>query len=293
MELPFVQELIFGLVTGSYIAVGAIGFTMIYGLVNMINFAHGEFMTVGAYIGFVGAEMLGLPVLGALLPVMLVSAVVGWGIAWLVFEPLSDTGPIPLLLTSIGLGLVLRNGIRLVATPEKRFVDLNAPTFRFDEWGFFVTGQHVLLIGTTAVAVAAVHLFLTRTQTGKAMRAMSDNEALARVTGIETKTVRALVWLIASGFAGLAGYMLAVGQGATPGTGFSQLLLVITAAILGGAGSVYGAVVGAFVLGITISFSIAFLPTWATELGTTMAFVVLIVVLLVRPGGVTGEEVRA
>ncbi|WP_435360480.1 branched-chain amino acid ABC transporter permease [Haloarchaeobius sp. DFWS5] len=293
MALPFVQELIFGVVTGSYIAIGAIGFTMVYGLVNMINFAHGEYMTVGAYLGFVAAESLGLPVTLALVPVMLVSGFAGWALAWLVFEPLSDTGPIPLLLTSIGLGLVLRNGIRLVASPEKRYVDLNATTFRFDDLGFFVTGQHLLLFAVTAVAVVGVHLFLTRTTMGKAMRAMSDNEALAKVTGIRTRRMRAIVWILASAFAGLAGYMLAIGQGATPHTGFSQLLLVITAAILGGAGSVYGAVVGAYVLGITVSLAIALLPSWASELGTTMAFVVLVLVLLVRPGGITGEEVSA
>ncbi|WP_435335675.1 branched-chain amino acid ABC transporter permease [Haloarchaeobius sp. TZWWS8] len=293
MALPFVQELIFGVVTGSYIAIGAIGFTMVYGLVNMINFAHGEYMTVGAYLGFVAAESLGLPVTLALVPVMLVSGLAGWLLAWLVFEPLSDTGPIPLLLTSIGLGLIMRNGIRLVASPEKRYVDLNAPTYRFEDLGFFITGQHLLLIGVTAVAVVGVHLFLTRTKMGKAMRAMSDNEALAKVTGIQTRRMRAIVWILASAFAGLAGYMLAIGQGATPHTGFSQLLLVITAAILGGAGSVYGAVVGAYVLGITVSLAIALLPSWASELGTTMAFVMLVLVLLVRPGGITGEEVSA
>jgi neutral amino acid transport system permease protein len=266
---------------------------MVYGLVNMINFAHGEYMTIGAYFGFLAAEVIGLPAPIALLPVMLVSAGVGWLLAWVVFEPLNDTGPIPLLLTSIGLGLILRNGIRLIADPQKRYVDMATETFRFDGLGFFITSQHLFLMGVTIAAIVSVHLFLTRSTMGKAMRATSDNESLAKVTGIQTKRVRAIVWVIASGFAGLAGYLLAVGQGATPHTGFSQLLLVITAAILGGAGSVYGAVAGAYVLGITISLAIAFLPSWASELGTTMAFVVLIVVLLIRPGGITGEEVSA
>jgi neutral amino acid transport system permease protein len=294
MAIPLLQELVFGLVLGSFIALGAIGFTLVYGLVNMINFAHGEFVTVGAYVGLVAAQFLGLPFTVAILAALVITAVFGWGVAQVAFEPLNDAGAVPLLLTSIGLGLVLRNGIRLTAGASPRYIDTTRPTpYRFEELGFFITDQQVFIVCLTLVAVVALHLFLDRTKLGVAMRATADNEDLALVTGIETRRVRHVVWLLASGFAGVAGVLLAVNRSVNPSLGFGQLLLVLTAAILGGAGSPYGAVVGSYILGIGISLAIGLLPTGVSEFGTTMAFVVLIVVLLVRPGGIVDQEVGA
>ncbi|MFP4591537.1 MAG: branched-chain amino acid ABC transporter permease [Halobacteriales archaeon] len=292
MAIPLAQELIFGLVIGSYIALGAIGFTLIYGLANMINFAHGEFITIGAYVGFLTVQFAALPVPVALAVTFGVTAVVVLAIGRVSFEPLNDAGPIPLLLTSIGLGLVLRNLIRLVAGPSRRFLDVDSTTFRFDDLGFFVTGHHLMIIGGTLLIVLVLHLFLKRTMLGVAMRATADNEDLALVSGIDAKRIRTVVWLVAGGLAGVAGVMLAISQSASPNVGFGQLLLLITAAILGGAGSPYGAVVGSYLLGVGISVSIVFLPSEFSELNATMAFVVLIVVLLVRPGGLVNAEVR-
>ncbi|MFP4628756.1 MAG: branched-chain amino acid ABC transporter permease [Halobacteriales archaeon] len=292
MAIPLAQELIFGLVIGSYIALGAIGFTLIYGLANMINFAHGEFITIGAYVGFLTVQFAALPVPVALAVTFGVTAVVVLAIGRVSFEPLNDAGPIPLLLTSIGLGLVLRNLIRLVAGPSRRFLDVDSTTFRFDDLGFFVTGHHLMIIGGTLLIVLVLHLFLKRTMLGVAMRATADNEDLALVSGIDAKRIRTVVWLVAGGLAGVAGVMLAISQSASPNVGFGQLLLLITAAILGGAGSPYGAVVGSYLLGVGITVSIVFLPSEFSELNATMAFVVLIVVLLVRPGGLVNAEVR-
>lgn len=292
MSLPFAQELVFGVVLGSYIALAAIGFTLVYGLVNMINFAHGEFVTIGAYVGLVAAQFVGLPVPVAVLVALAVTAVIGWGIAEVTFEPLNDAGPIPLLLTSIGVGLVLRNGIRIAAGASPRYFEATNPAvYRFDDLGFFVTSQHLFVVAVTLLAVIALHVFLNRTRLGVAMRATADNESLALVTGINTGRVRTAVWLLASGLAGVSGVLLAVNRAASPGVGFSQLLLVLTAAILGGAGSPFGAIAGSYVLGIGISVAISILPTSVSDFGTTMAFVVLIVVLLVRPGGIAGREV--
>lgn len=292
MELPLVQEIIFGLVIGSYIALGAIGFTLVYGLVNMINFAHGEFITIGAFVGYLAVEVGGLPVPAAVVVTLAVTAIVGWGIARITFEPMNDAGAIPLLLMSIGLGFVLRNGVRLIAGPDRRTVSDSVVTYRFDDLGFFVTSRQLFIVGVTLLAVLVLHLFLSRSMLGIAMRATSDNEDLALVSGIDTRRIRNAVWLTASGLAGVAGIMLAISQSASPNVGFGQLLLVITAAILGGAGSPYGAVVGSYLLGIGITVSVAFLPSGLTELNTTMAFVVLIVVLLLRPGGIVDAEVR-
>jgi neutral amino acid transport system permease protein len=292
MEIPLAQEVIFGLVTGSYIALGAIGFTLVYGLVNMINFAHGEFITIGAYFGFVAVQIGGVPLPVALVVAFAATAVAGWVLARVTFEPMNDAGAVPLLLVSIGLGLFLRNGIRLVAGAGTRDVSSPVSTFRFDDLGFFVTTRQLMIIGVTLALVVVLHLFLKRTMIGIAMRATADNEDLALVSGIDTIRIRDVVWLVASGLAGVSGILLAWSQGASATLGFGQLLLMITAAILGGAGSPYGAVAGSYILGVGISVSIVFLPQGLSEFSTTMAFVVLIVVLLIRPGGLVNQEVR-
>jgi neutral amino acid transport system permease protein len=292
MAIPLAQEVIFGLVIGSYVALGAIGFTLVYGLVNMINFAHGEFITLGAFAGYVAVVFLGLPLPAAVLVALVATAVLGWVIARATFEPMNDAGPVPLLLMSIGLGLVLRNGIRFIAGAERRDVPTDVATYRFDDLGFFVTSQQLFIIGVTLLVVLALHVFLSRTMLGIAMRATADNEDLALVSGIDTRRVRNAVWLAAAGLAGVAGVMLAAAQSANPNVGFGQLLLIITAAILGGAGSPYGAVAGSYLLGIGITVSVVFLPTDISALSSTMAFVVLIVVLLIRPGGLVNAEVR-
>jgi len=301
MEIPLAQEVIFGLVIGSYIALGAIGFTLVYGLVNMINFAHGEFITIGAFVGYAAVVFGGLPLPAALVVALVGTAIIGWAIARVTFEPMNDAGAVPLLLMSIGLGLVLRNGIRAVAGADRRGVPTDVTTYRFDDLGFFVTSQQLFIIGVTLLAVLVLHLFLSRTMLGIAMRATADNEDLALVSGIDTRRVRNAVWLAASGLAGVAGMMLGTAQAASPTVGFGQLLLIITAAILGGAGSPYGAVAGSYLLGITVAVSVPLLQrveeTIAlnlelTALNSTMGFVILIVVLLFRPGGLVNAEVR-
>jgi len=292
--MTLTQDLVFGVVTGSYIAIAAIGFTLVYGLVNMINFAHGEFMSIGAIVGVIVASEAGLSVSVVVTPVVLASALVGWAIAMAVFDPIDHTGPIPLLLTSIGLGLVLRNGLRVLVGAEPRYIEFTQPTvYRFERVGAFVNDQQLFVVGVALLCFLAMHLLLTRTTLGTALRAMADSEDLARITGVRVGRMRSVVWLLSAGLAGLAGFLLAVQRAASPTLGFDSLLLVLTAAILGGAGSVYGAIVGAYVLGIVIAVSVSFLPSWATELGTTLAFVVLILVLLLRPSGIADVEVRA
>ncbi|WP_132060026.1 branched-chain amino acid ABC transporter permease [Halorussus amylolyticus] len=298
------QNIVFGLVTGSYIAIAAIGFTLIYGIVNMINFAYGEYVTVGALVGVLAAGALPLP-----LPVAALVAMVGGGIASLVlarafFTPINHTGPVPMLLTSIGLGLALRNAIRLTAGQGSRYFDTETTTFRFDGLpdlsvgsvdllgGVFVTSEHLIVIGSAVAVFVILHALLTRTDVGIAMRAMGDDEDLARVRGIDTQMIRDSVWVLAGVLAGLAGVLIGIQTSVSSTTGFSHILQILSAAILGGAGSPYGAIAGSYVIGLVVALSVAFLPTGMTGLSTAMAFLILIVVLLVKPSGIAGQEVR-
>ncbi|WP_232701388.1 branched-chain amino acid ABC transporter permease [Halobacterium wangiae] len=296
------QNIIFGLVTGSYIAIAAIGFTLIYGIVNMINFAYGEYLTIGAFIGFLAAGVLPLPVAAAV--AMIGGGIVSLALARLFFTPINDTGPVPMLLTSIGLGLVLRNVIRLWAGRGARYIDTQTTTFRteglpdlpvgsYDLLGdFFVTSEHLVVIGVTVGVFLILHGLLTRTDVGIAMRAMGDNESLARVRGIDTQFIRNSVWILAGVLAGLSGVLVGVQTNVSVTTGYAHILQILAAAILGGAGSPYGAVAGAYVIGLVIALSTAFLPSSMTGISSAMAFVILVAVLLVKPSGIAGTEVR-
>lgn len=298
------QNIVFGVVTGSYIAIAAIGFTLIYGIVNMINFAYGEYITIGAFIGILAASALPVP-----LPVAVLLAMIGGGIVSLAlargfFTPINETGPIPMLLTSIGLGLALRNVIRLLAGRNARYFDTETTTFRFEGLpslsvgpvdllgNVFITSEHLIVIGCAVAVFVVLHTLLTRTDVGIAMRAMGDDESLARVRGIDTQRIRDSVWVLAGVLAGLAGVLIAIQTNANASTGYSHILQILAAAILGGAGSPYGAIAGSYVIGIVLALSTAFLPSGMTELSSAVGFAILVAVLLVKPSGIAGQEVR-
>ena len=289
-----IQSVIFGLQLGSYIAIAAVGFTLIYGVVNFINFAYGEYMTIGAFMTFITVNQWGLPAIVGLFIALVVTAGLGWIVSRLVFVPMQGTGAIPMLMASIGLGMFLRNFYQLIAGGEVRFVDIGASQFEFDVLGgFFISTQHILIIASAFVIFALIHVLLTRTQAGIAMRATSQNELLARASGIRTKQVRRNVWIVASALAGVSGFLIGTTTFVSPLTGFNQILLVLAAAILGGAGSAYGAFIGAYIIAFVITFTTAYLPTEISGLGETLAFLVLIIVLLVRPSGLADVEVEA
>ncbi len=290
--MTLVQSVIFALEIGSYISIAAVGFTLIYGVVNMINFAYGEYITIGAFVGFITINMYDLNIYVGLVIALAATMVGGWIVSRLTFVPMQGTGAVPLLLASIGLGMFLRNFYTLLAGGEARFVDVTSQTFRFDNLGFFVTSKQIFMIATAFIVFLAIHVLLTRTKAGIAMRATSTNELLARASGIRTFRVRRNVWLLASALAGISGFLLSLSTSVTPLTGFDQILLVLAAAILGGAGSAYGAFLGAYIIGFVMTFTPAYLPTSIAALGEAFAFLVLIIVLLVRPSGIANVGVE-
>lgn len=286
------NTIITGIELGSYIAIAAIGFTLVYGLINMLNFAHAEFMTFGAYMGFIGSDMLGLPVPATIVFILIFSGILAWIVAQIFFEPMLNTSPIALLITSIGVGFVLRFGMQLFTGTRPRFLP-SLPKYSVEPLpSVGITNQAVLVIGTSLLLFGILHIVLTRTRIGIALRAMGAEQDLAKITGIDVAKMRNYVWVISGALGGLGGFMYAQSIYVTPHLGPNNIILVITAAILGGAGSVYGAIVGAYVLGLTLTISTAYiLPGWASNLQTTLAFIVLIIILVVRPGGITGEDV--
>jgi branched-chain amino acid transport system permease protein len=299
-----------GLIIGSVISLGAIGVTMTYAILRFANFAHGELLTWGAYLaltflGFflalsgagtmqpIGPFSFGWQLIAALVAAAILTALMALLIDWLLFERLRQHGTaIVLVIASFGAALALRNLLQFVygTIPEyyNRELQIAIRLVPRDVMGGVrITADQIFVLGLAAFAVVLLHLFLTRTTLGKAMRATAHNPALARVTGIDVRAVIRATWIIGAVLAAIAGVFSGLTVQIRPGLGFDLLLPLFAAAILGGIGSVYGAVVGGLIVGLAESLSV---PLFGAEYRAAMAFLVLIAILLVRPTGLFGER---
>jgi len=316
-----------GLMRGLVIGLAGIGLSMTYSILGFANFAHGDYTTSGAFAGWattyllaglgradvgslllVGAggsvfgAQLGIDVVSTPLAVVagiLVAAVAAVALALavdrVVFRPLRAESGIALLIASIGVAFALRNLIQFVFGPARRGTtdaggvpEVAVPLVD----GTVNVGAHDLtLLLVAGGLMLGVHLLLQRTKLGKAMRAMSDDRDLARVTGIPTERVVTATWVIGAALTGVAGYVLVLWKGTiTFNDGWLLLLLIFAAVILGGIGSVYGAIVGGIVIGLTASLAAVWIPE---SFARAAAFVVMILVLLVRPTGIFGGRSTA
>jgi branched-subunit amino acid ABC-type transport system permease component len=281
-----VQTLLYGLINGSVIAVGAVGLTLSYGVTRFINFAYGELLTLGAYLALLLVGMgMGLPV--AAIVAILVVGVGGVLVARVFYDPLSSRGPLPLLITSIGVAFIIRNLVRAVAGTEAR--QLPVPLMRpWDVAGLRLNPVDVGVMVAAVVTMLSIHLLLQRTMLGKKMRATSGNEQLARVAGIDTDAVVRRTWFISSVAGAVAGVLLAIQfPPFRPVMGWDFLIVVFSATLLGGIGKPYGAMVGALVVGVAMSVGTRYV---ATEYTMAYAFAILVLVLLFKPEGIAGGE---
>jgi len=283
-----------GLVTGSIIAIAAIGLSLVYGILKIVNFAHGEYLVFGAYMALVVNVTWGQSlVLGALFA-MVMTALLGIALEFGLWRPIRKRGAgiVSLFIVSIGLALVLRNSILLWQGGAPRRYDVDV--FQVYELGpIRLSLSQIVVIIVASVAIVAVGLLLARTTLGKAMRALSDSRDLASVSGIDTDRITAYTWILGSALAGLGGVLQGLVQNAfEPNMGFRLLLLIFAAVILGGVGSAYGALVGGLVLGLMMEVSTwSALPADGVDAvyKPVVAFVVLILVLIFRPQGIFGR----
>ncbi len=306
------QVLADGLILGSTIALGAIGLTMTYSLLRFANFAHGEYITWGAYLtlsflGFFlaaggGATMaplgpfsFGWPLLAALAAGAAATAALAAALDTALFERLRRHGnAIVLTIASFGAALALRNLLQFVygTLPAyyTRELQIAIPLVPRDiAGGLRVTPDQIFVLGLTLALVVAMHLFLQRTTAGRAMRAVAHNPALARVTGIDVAAVVRWTWVLGGVLAAVAGTFAGLVGQLRPQLGFDLLLPLFAAAILGGIGSVPGAVIGGLVVGLAESAAV---PLVGAEYRAAAAFAVLIAILLARPQGLFGERGR-
>jgi len=286
----YAQRTLNGLVSGSYFALGAIGLTLVYGILKLVNFAHGDMLTFGAYIAFMFNVTIGVPLALALLIAVVVTAALGVVLELIMWRPMRrrKAGMLQLLLMTLGLAFVLRNMIQLFAGTQPKALDVNV-TDSISFLGLTIGRTELLVVVIGVVVVVGVALMLRLTSLGRQMRALADNFDLAETTGIDTNRVVILTWVLSAGLAGLAGvlYVAAVGR-LSPNTGFFLLLPLFAAVVLGGIGNAYGALAGGLVIGLTQEW--ATIPLQDDQWKVAVSFIVLILVLLIRPEGIFGKE---
>jgi neutral amino acid transport system permease protein len=283
-----------GLVTGSIIALAAIGLSLVYGILKIVNFAHGDYLTFGAFMAFVVNVTWGGSMVFAVLFAMAATAFLGIALELTLWRPIrrKGAGLVSLFIVSIGLALVLRNSLLLNWGGGPRRYDVDV--FQVYELGpIRLSLSQILVIAVAFTAIVLVGLALARTRLGKAMRALSDNRDLASVSGIDTDRITAYTWVLGAGLAGLGGVLQGLVQNAfTPNMGFQLLLPIFAAVILGGVGSAYGALAGGVALGLMMELSTwSLLPADGVDpvYKPVVAFGALIAVLIFRPQGVFGK----
>ena len=283
-----------GMKLGAIIALSSIGLSLIYGVTRLVNFAHGDLVTLGAMLAFlISASPLGPEwhLLVASVPALVLAGAFGATQEKWLWRPLRRrrSGTISLIVISIGLSFVIRYVILVAFAGLPRPYRSYAVQGPIDFFGASIVPKSLVVIVVAAVILVAVGLFLMRTQMGTAMRAVSDSSDLAESSGIDVNRVILVTWILGAGLAALGGILLGLSEQVQWDMGAKLLLLIFAAVVLGGLGTAFGAMLGGFVIGVSVEMSTLFLPV---EFKTAVALAILVVMLLVRPQGLLGVSER-
>lgn len=288
MLINFIEQLINGLRTGSIYALIAIGYTMVYGIAKMINFAHGDIIMVGAYALYFSISVLGLPVPVALVITVIVCAVLGVVIEKVAYKPLRSAPPLAVLITAIGMSFFLQSASLLIFGSTPIPFQSVIPNVNISVGPVVISSITVVTLIVTAVAMILLTLFVNKTKMGSVMRAVSEDKGAAELMGINVNSTISLTFAIGSALAAVAGVLyICQYQSMKPTLGALPGIKAFVAAVLGGIGSIPGAMLGGILLGLIESVSKAYI---STELADAIVFGVLIVVLLFRPSGLLGKK---
>lgn len=281
-----IQALINGVIAGTILAVPALGFTAIFAVLNYPNFAIGALATVGAYAGWVGNTVFGLPMVAALPIAFAVAALAGLALQWAAVKPVESAGALMMAIASLAAGLVIENMLRFGFGNDLRGFDL--PLLRDWRFGEFRVGpQQVQNFGLALACMALLWAFLRFSRTGRAMRAVADNRDLALLRGVDPARVAAVTVAVGAGLAGMGGMLVGLDTSVDPLTGTRLVLSIFAAAVLGGLGSIPGAVTGAIAIGLAEEVAVlAFSPAYRLVVG----FVAILAVLTLRPAGFFGAR---
>ena len=287
----FLDNLINGLSLGSIYAIIALGYTMVYGIAKMLNFAHGDVIMIGAYVAFCGLQYWGLPPVIAILVSMAVCTTLGITIEGLAYRPLRQAASLAVLITAIGMSYLLQNlALMIWGANPKSFPPtfINSSTLRLGQ--LRISSATIYTILANIVIMVGLTLFTAKTKMGKAMRCVSEDRGAAELMGINVNRTISVTFAIGSALAAIAGVLLCSSYPILqPTTGSMPGITAFTAAVFGGIGSIPGAMLGGVLLGVIEIFGKAYI---STELGDAIVFAVLIVVLLVKPSGLLGKPVR-
>jgi len=287
--IHFVQTLISGLSLGSIYALIALGYTMVYGIAKMLNFAHGDIIMVGAYAGIVAVFQMALPGYAAILLSIVVCALLGVLIERLAYKPLRQAPPLTVLITAIGVSYLLQNLALLVFGSEQKAFPMifNLPTIELGP--ISIDGITLATLLVTATIMVLLTLFINKTKLGKAMRAVSEDKEAAGLMGISTNRTITITFAIGSALAAVA----SIFYGAAyvyikPTTGSMPGIKAFTAAVFGGIGSIPGAMLGGILLGVIEQLSKTYVSTLWSD---AIVFAVLVIVLVVKPTGLLGKQI--
>ncbi len=305
MEI-FLQQVINGLVLGSMYALVALGYTMVYGIINLINFAHGEVLMVGALtswtsIGVMKESMPGTPgwviLIVALLIACIVCSVLNFTIEKVAYRPLRNSPKLAPLITAIGMSILLQTLAMIIWKPNYKPYPSLLPTDPYEVGGAVITVTQILILGFTALSLAVLMFVVNKTRLGRAMRATAENPRVAGLMGVKPDVVISATFIIGAILAAIAGVMWAMNYGTVQhAMGFLPGLKAFTAAVFGGIGNLAGAVVGGILLGLIESIGAGYIGALTggvlgSHYTDIFAFIVLIIMLTIRPSGLLGERV--
>ncbi len=290
--MNLVQYLINGISIGSVYAIVALGYTMVYGIAKMLNFAHGDIIMIGAYMSYCATNYLGLhPVVGLVIA-MAVCILLGIAIEAMAYRPLRGVPSLAVLITAIGVSYFLQNAAQLIwgSAPKNYTSIVSMAPLTFFHGSLVITGEVLVTIAASVVIMIGLTLFTGKTKMGKAMRAVSEDRDAAQLMGIPVNRTISTTFAIGSALAAVAGVLLcSTVPTLMPTTGSMPGIRAFTAAVLGGIGSIPGAMLGGILLGIIETLSKAYL---STQFSDAIVFAVLILVLLVKPSGLLGKTTQ-
>ncbi|MEK8049038.1 branched-chain amino acid ABC transporter permease [Ideonella sp. DXS22W] len=300
----FLQQIINGLVLGSMYALVALGYTMVYGIINLINFAHGEVLMVGALTSWTVVMALkdaGLPgwllLIISLVAAIVVCALLNFAIEKIAYRPLRNAPKLAPLITAMGMSLLLQTIAMMIWKPSTKPYPILLPSEPFFVGGAVINTTQILILAVTAMALAGLMYLVNKTKLGRAMRATAENPRVAALMGVKPDMVISATFIIGAALAALAGVMYAANYGTVQHTmGFLPGLKAFTAAVFGGIGNLAGAVVGGILLGVIEALGSGYIGALTggvlgSQYADIFAFAVLILVLTVRPQGLLGERV--
>ena len=289
--LDFLSNLINGLSLGSIYAVIALGYTMVYGIAKMLNFAHGDVIMVGGYIVFSATSYAGLNPYVAVLISIIFCTLLGMTIERVAYKPLRNASPLAVLITAIGVSYLLQNLALLVfgAQPKNFTSVVPLDSVKLFDGRLTISGEAIVTIAVTVIIMVALMLFINKTRPGNAMRAVSEDRGAAQLMGVNVNGTIALTFAIGSGLAAIAGVLLcSTYSNLTSTTGAMPGIKAFVAAVFGGIGSIPGAMIGGVLIGIIEILGRAYI---SSQMADAIVFAVLILVLVIKPTGILGKKI--